>query len=204
VGCSGARADAQGSAGTYALNVELQKLRQRLLGNPPPEPVEANKPPKPLVGDRVIWTKNDYELDLFNGTQAIVLSFEKGGSMKLFTEDGVEVTIPSGKRNRIEVAWAITIHKSQGSEWPCVILCASGSQRIMFDRNLLYTGASRAAEALTLLGDMPGLRGFARERRSARRQTFGSFIVQGWSPGSMQLPPQAVVSEKVEDTRVED
>lgn len=182
----------KGPLGTYALNVQLQRLRQRLLGNPPPELTPANKPPKPLAGDKVIWTKNDYELDLLNGTQAIVTGFKKGGAIDIFTEDGREVTIEGAKRSNLEVAWAITIHKSQGSEWPMVILAASSSHRIMHDRNLLYTGTSRAAESVTILGDMAGIKSFASERRSATRQTFGGFLVHGWRP--MRLPQAVVVA----------
>jgi exodeoxyribonuclease V alpha subunit len=172
----------KGQLGTYALNVELQKLRQRLLGNPVPELVKDGERPKPLVGDRIIWTKNDYQLDLFNGTQAIVTGFGAKGSMHLYTEDGREVEIPGDKRNNVEVAYAMTIHKAQGSEWPFVLLVASSSHWNMHDRNLLYTGCSRAAEALIILGDRSGLRHFAQERKSATRQTFGSFLVHGWQP----------------------
>lgn len=182
----------KGPLGTYALNVHLQRLRQRLLGNPPPEATPEGKPPRPMVGDRVIWTKNDYELDLLNGTQAIVVALPKGGAMELFVEDGREVTVPPAKRGNVEVAWAMTIHKAQGSEWPFVLLVASSSHRIMHDRNLLYTGASRAAEALTILGDKHGLQLFAREQRSASRQTFGAFLVHGWRP--MRLPQQLALA----------
>lgn len=73
-----------------------------------------------------------------------------------------------------------------------VILVASSAHWIMHDRNLLYTGASRAAESLTILGDMNGIRHFARERRSERRQTFGGFLVHGWEP-NLQPQPLAVV-----------
>lgn len=172
----------KGPLGTYALNVQLQAMRQRLLGNLPPEPTEKDRPPKPLLGDRVIWTKNDYELGLMNGTQALVAKLHKGGAMDLLTEDGREVTISAAQRKNVEVAWAMTIHKSQGSEWPCVVLVVSSTHHIMRDRNLLYTGASRAAESLTILGDLNGIRSFASFRRSERRQTFGSFLVQGWTP----------------------
>lgn len=172
----------KGPMGTYALNVHLQRLRQRLLGNADPDPTEPNKSPKPCLGDRVIWTKNDYELGLFNGTQAIVIGFGKGGTMELFTEDGREVVIPAAKRNRVEVAYAMTIHKSQGSEWPFVLLVAGSPHWIMHDRNLLYTGCSRASESLMILGDWPGLKHFAAERKTEHRQTFGAFLVHGWAP----------------------
>lgn len=189
-----------GPLGTIELNLELQRLRQRLLGNPPPDtsPVKAGAkrmPAKPLIGDRVIWTQNDYELDLLNGTQGIVLAISKDGSMELRTEDGRQVTIPSGKRGLVEVAYAMTIHKSQGSEWPCVILCASSSHWIMHDRNLLYTGSSRAAESLTIVGDAGGVKHFAETQRSERRQTLGSMIVNGWRPRDLPQPVVVGVEE---------
>ena len=182
----------KGPLGTYALNVHLQKLRQRLLGNPPPPKTEDGKAPRPLVGDRVIWTKNDYDLDLFNGTQAIVTALPKGGALHLFTEDGREVEIPAGKRGNVDVAYAMTIHKAQGSEWPFVVLVGSSAHWIMHDRNLLYTGASRAAEALTIVGDLNGLRHFAAEQKSAARQTFGGFLVHGWTPRSSTASPHVI------------
>lgn len=172
----------KGPLGTYAINVHLQKLRARMLGNPAPPAVEKDKAPKPLVGDRVIWIVNDYDLDLFNGTQAIVYRINDNGSLELFTEDGREVTIPPGKRKNLEVAYAMTIHKAQGSEWPAVVLVVSSSHHIMRDRALLYTGASRASEALLVVGDMAGIRAFADHRRSAARETFGKFLVHGWTP----------------------
>ena len=170
----------KGPVGVFALNTEIQKLRQRLLGNAPPEPTEPNRSPRPLPGDRVIWTTNDYELQLFNGTQAILVAVKKG-ALELFTEDGREVTIPPAKRKNVEVAYALTIHRSQGSEWPFVILMASSKHWNMHDRNLLYTGASRASEALMVFGDRAGMNHFATERRSVKRQTFGQMLVTGWS-----------------------
>jgi len=173
----------KGPLGTYALNRELQALRQRMLGNPPPEPSKRDDlPPKPLQGDRVIWTRNDYELRLFNGTQAVVKAVKKGGVLDIITEDGREITISSSQRQNLQVAYAITIHKAQGSEWPCVILAISSTHYIMRDRNLLYTGASRAATSLTIFGDLPGINAFAKSKQSLGRQTFGAFFVQGWEP----------------------
>jgi exodeoxyribonuclease V alpha subunit len=194
----------KGDLGTWELNRHLQKLRQRLLGHQVPPEVNNGERAKPLVGDRVIWTKNDYTLELFNGTQAIVTDLRKGGVMDLFIEDGREVTIPASKRNLIELAYAITIHKAQGSEWPAVLLVCSSAHWYQRDRNLLYTGASRAAESLTIIGDMAGIRGYAQQQRSAGRQTFGAFFVHGWRPTfhvEQRTGTQGVVDEEAEDTR---
>ncbi len=101
----------KGPLGTYNLNIHLQRLRRRLLGKEPPPETKPDHAPAPLEGDRVIWTENDYELELFNGTQGVVTKINQNGSLELFTEDGCEVTIPPGKRKNIEVAYAMTIHK---------------------------------------------------------------------------------------------
>jgi exodeoxyribonuclease V alpha subunit len=172
----------KGELGTYALNAHLQRLRQRLLGNPAPEPIGPDERPRPLIGDRIIWTKNDYTLGIFNGTQGVVVNLRRGKGMDLILEDGREVEIESSKMVNVEVAYAMTIHKSQGSEWPYVIMVASSSHWVMHDRNLLYTGASRASQSLTVIGDAAGIRHFAAERKSALRQTFGSLMVAGWRP----------------------
>jgi len=188
----------KGPCGVWALNVELQRLRQRLLGNPPPEATPDGRSPKPLMGDRIIWTQNDYELGLMNGTQAMVIGLPKGGAMKIRTEDGTEVLVPSGKRKHIEVAYAMTIHKSQGSEWPLVVMVASAKHWIMHDRNLLYTGASRAAESLAIVGDRMGMANFAKAQRSEKRQTLGAFAAAGWS-----FEAQGVVAVEPCNTRAE-
>ena len=178
----------KGDLGVRKMNQEIQKVRQRLLGNPPPEEVADDRPLKIYPGDRVIWTKNEYKFNLLNGTLATVEAIHKGGAMSIKTERGEIVEVPSEMKNRVDLAYAITIHKSQGSEWPCVILCASTAHHVMHDRNLLYTGASRASERLVIFGDQSGIKRFAREKRSTRRKTLGSLMIGGWTPAILTTP----------------
>ena len=182
-----------GPCGVNAINAAVQARRQRVLGNPPPPPLSSSSDrPKPVVGDRVIWTKNDYDLGLMNGTQAIVREIRKGGAMLIETEDGEEKLVDAGKRKHVEVAYALTIHKAQGSEWPAVILSISSKHYIMRDRNLLYTGCSRAARQLTIVGDAAGVHAFAGSTQSQDRRTFGALILSGWDgPSSIGELPQA-------------
>jgi exodeoxyribonuclease V alpha subunit len=178
----------KGPMGTHTLNVQLQALRHRLMGSPPPKPpVKPDMPPLPLPGDRVIWVENDYELDLFNGTQAIYVEKLKKGGALLFTEDGREVEVPEKKVKLFQVGYALTIHKSQGSEWPYVVLVAGSPHHVMHDRNLLYTGASRASKMLRLVGDIRGMKRFAREQRSSVRRTLGRAICMGWTPPDLAV-----------------
>lgn len=181
----------KGPVGTWALNAAIQRLRARLLGGSPPEPWAGDKAPKPVIGDRVVWTKNDYELNLMNGTLAIVKEFRKGGDMLIETEDGRTVEVDSGKRQNIEVAYALTIHRFQGSQAQAVVLALSSKHYIMADRNLFYTGASRASKSLTIVGDPVGLRTFAQSERSKKRSTLGAFFMApgGWLPEAATSAP---------------
>jgi exodeoxyribonuclease V alpha subunit len=173
----------KGPIGVHAINAELQRWRARMLGNDAPPVAEPDKPVRPMVGDRVLFTRNNYELDLMNGTQAVVLVEKvKGGGMVIVTDDGREVEIPSDQRQYVVTAWAMSFHKAQGSEWPAVIVVASSSHWHMHDRNLLYTGTSRASEAVRIVGDRAGMRHFAEYQRSEKRQTFGAFLTRGHAP----------------------
>lgn len=176
----------KGQAGTYALNAEMQCVRQRALGNPPPPPVEKDKPSRPLPGDRIVWTVNDPDLGVFNGSQGIITAKLGGGAWRILFDDGREIEVPSGRGSSFELAYAMTIHKSQGSEWPAVILIASSQHSFMHDRNLFYTGASRASKTLTIIGDDHGIRNFARAEKSAARLTFGSLV----EPRFVVQPPR--------------
>ena len=79
------------------------------------------------------------------------------------------------------------------------MLVCSTAHYVMRDKNLLYTGASRASGSLTILGDMAGIRAFATTRRSERRRTFGFFLVQGWEPkaarAALDTQPVAPVND---------
>lgn len=101
-------------------------------------------------GDRVICVKNNYELEVFNGDLGIVLGKRTEGVAIDF--DGSRVVFPWDDLNQIELAYAVTVHKSQGSEYPAVVLVLHPSHGIMLRRNLFYTAVTRAKRFLCVLG----------------------------------------------------
>ncbi len=99
-------------------------------------------------------------------------------------EDGKPIVklIPANKRINMMLAYAMTIHKAQGSEWPYVIAVASMAHSFQHDRNLLYTAASRASQSLPLIGDLRGMKSFAWQTKSEKRNTIGQLVLGGWVP----------------------
>lgn len=129
----------KGLYGTSALNRGLNELL-------------SPQNPEAYHGQAVMVTRNDYERNLFNGDRGVVLRF-KDGLFACF-EDSVDEyrLIPLPLLEDLETAYALTIHKSQGSEFKCVyVLIPEGSERLL-SREILYTGITRAREGLILYG----------------------------------------------------
>jgi exodeoxyribonuclease V alpha subunit len=129
----------KGLYGTTALNRGLNELL-------------SPHSPEAYHGQAVMVTRNDYERNLYNGDRGVVLRFQDG----LFAcfEDSVDEyrMIPLPLLEDLETAYAVTIHKSQGSEFKCVyVLIPEGSERLL-SREILYTGITRAREGLILYG----------------------------------------------------
>ncbi|MEC8424623.1 MAG: ATP-binding domain-containing protein, partial [Myxococcota bacterium] len=103
------------------------------------------------VGDRVIQVKNDYDHDIFNGDTGRVVTAGSGGLIVDF--DGRQVALTGESLDVIEPAWAISIHKSQGSEYRAVVVVLHRAHRIMLRRNLLYTAMTRAREFCCVVAD---------------------------------------------------
>ena len=123
------------------------------------------------VGDRVMQTRNDPELDVANGDVGTVVDVSVGdGSVRVAYPRG-EVTHPRDRVRDLVPAWAITVHKSQGGEWPVVVLVLDPAHRTMLWRNLVYTAVTRASRALILVGRADALRTAAAQDRMSRRNT---------------------------------
>jgi exodeoxyribonuclease V alpha subunit len=139
----------RGEVGTRQLNTMLQQLL-----NPPRQgKMELTRGGSILrVGDRVIQQVNDYQREVFNGDLGIVASInlEEQEIAVLFTER--KVTYDYADLSELSLAWAVTVHKSQGSEYPVVILPIFMQHYVLLSRNLLYTGLTRAKELAILVG----------------------------------------------------
>ena len=158
----------RGELGIDAINTEL---RARL--NPDGEAV----PESALrVGDRVIQTRNDHEHELMNGEVGVLLHLDSrdtdrpgGRRVLLATDDDRRLTLPVGALETVRLAYAISIHKSQGSQVPAVVVALGRSHSIMLTRNLLYTAVTRAERVCVVVAE-PGALELALGRRDTRRR----------------------------------
>ena len=136
--------------GIDAVNAKLQACL-----NPPGRRPEMNWGTRAYrVGDKAMQLKNNYKLDVFNGEIGIIMGVcnhpkeirvqYPGGRMATYDVE----TIPE-----LTLAYAVSIHKSQGSEYPCVVIGLSNSHFIMLQRNLIYTALTRARKQCTIIGD---------------------------------------------------
>ncbi|MBI2842687.1 MAG: AAA family ATPase [Armatimonadetes bacterium] len=168
----------KGPLGTVELNTKLQRLIQRKLWNYDAPPVQTGRRPKLLVNDKVIQTRNNYDLGVMNGAMGIVRSVGLDGSLTIEFEDKtvhIEAGVP--QRSDIQLAYALTIHKSQGSEFPCSVVIAHKSHSFMHHRNLLYTGVTRASQTAIIVGDHWGIANCAKRVQVDARKTFLSLLL---------------------------
>lgn len=109
------------------------------------------------VGDRVMQLKNNYEKDVYNGDQGKVFKIDEDES-KVFVKFGNHVLEYSFlEADELDLAYACTVHKSQGSEYKIAIIPVTTSHFIMLQRNLLYTAITRAKEKCVLIGEKKAL-----------------------------------------------
>jgi exodeoxyribonuclease V alpha subunit len=101
----------------------------------------------------------------------------KGGLTIDFDGRSVGIGAGSDAAVNVQLAYATSIHKVQGSEFPCAVVVAHKSHSFMHHRNLLYTAVTRAKESVILLGDRWGMENCAGKRQVDRRNTFLSFLL---------------------------
>ncbi len=106
-------------------------------------------------GDRVMQLKNNYEKDVYNGDVGIIVGIENGDNIKLLVEFPDKLAPKEYKDDQVReltLAYAVSVHKSQGSEYPAVVMPITTSHYIMLQRNLLYTAVTRAKKLVVLVG----------------------------------------------------
>jgi len=108
------------------------------------------------LGDRVIQTRNDYDLQVMNGDLGRVTGFDPLRGL-LIDFSGRIVAIDGEHLRHLQLAYAITIHKSQGSEFPVVVIPLTMSHAVMLRRNLLYTAVTRARQLCIIVGSRQAL-----------------------------------------------
>ena len=154
----------KGELGTEGLNLSLQNAL-----NSKTKMSFDNNNRNFRVGDRVIQTKNNYDKNVFNGDLGYIqsLNFKEKKFTVMFENSNVEYEF--NEANQINLAYCITIHKSQGSEFPAVIIPLTEQHNIMLQKNLLYTGMTRAKKLLILIGSQSALQKAVSNTKSLHR-----------------------------------
>jgi exodeoxyribonuclease V alpha subunit len=166
----------KGRIGTEALNQLIQEIIQNQNGNEVFVDATAAERArsKYFVGDKVIQTKNNYDTGIMNGEVGIVTASD-AEQVSIRFDAEVEVTVKRGDEefDDIDLAYALTVHKSQGSQYPLVIVIAHTDHYVMLTRELLYTAATRAERHLILLGNGRGAWRAAKKPTPRRRTLLG-------------------------------
>ena len=168
----------KGPLGTKSLNEDLQRLIQKRLWNVNVPETQPGRRSPFLKHDKVIQTRNNYDLNVMNGAIGHVVDVLPNGTL-LIDFEGVAVEIEKGSPNLqdIQLAYALTIHKTQGSEFPCAVVVVHKAHSFMHHRNLLYTGVTRARKTAIVLGDRWGIRNCAKKCQVDDRKTFLSILL---------------------------
>jgi len=154
----------KGELGVDRLNTEL---RRRL--NPSPDVEIVFRDGKLGTGDKVIQTKNNYTKAVFNGEIGFVTQIIAANRTVTVDFDGRQVEYVSADLDELRLAYALTIHRSQGSEFPVVLMALSWGHFMMLKRNLLYTGITRARELMLIFGDPRATRRAAQDSQVEER-----------------------------------
>ncbi len=158
----------KGALGVGNLNALLQR------GLNPPDPAKVEREHGEVtfrVGDKVMQIKNNYQLEwevtnrygipiekgqgIFNGDMGLIRSIDPiDETLTVEYEEGRKVEYPFAQTDELELAYAITIHKAQGSEYPAVVIPLLDGPQMLMNRNLLYTAVTRAQQCVVLVGSV--------------------------------------------------
>ncbi len=187
----------KGSLGCETLNTILQQYLN------PPEPGKREHASGANIyreGDKVMQVRNNYQLEwevvsrygipvdkgtgIFNGDMGRILEINENlSSLVVEYDEQRRVTYPFSLLEELELSYAITIHKSQGSEYPAVLLPLLGGARMLFNRNLLYTAITRARSCVTILGSSAAVRDMIENTSENRRFTALAQRIREICPG---------------------
>ena len=148
----------------------LNPLLQAALNPPAP-----NKPERKLggtlfrVGDRVMQTRNNYDKDVFNGDIGRITALDLEEQTMTVNVDGRPVTYDWLEADELVLAYAASVHKAQGSEYPCVVLPLLTQHYLMLQRNLLYTAVTRAKKLAVMVGSRKALAMAVKNNKVAQR-----------------------------------
>jgi exodeoxyribonuclease V alpha subunit len=122
-------------------------------------------------GDKVMQTVNNYDKDVFNGDVGIVREVNAEEDAMSVEFDGFLVEYTGADIDQLTLAYATTVHKAQGSEFPAVVIPIVSAQSIMLQRNLLYTAVTRGQKFVILIGEESAIAKAVRNANATRRWT---------------------------------
>ena len=154
----------RGITGARGINQALQAAL-----NPPGEHSVDKFGNRFSVGDKVMQIENNYDRDVFNGDIGFVTGIDGDEEELAVTFDGRTVTYPFGELDELVLCYATTIHKSQGSEYPVVVIPMSTQHYMMLRRNLIYTGITRGKTLVVLVGQKRALAMAVKGKQTERR-----------------------------------
>jgi len=152
--------------GSRALNSELQ---QQL--NPTAHPKVTRFGWTYAPGDKALQTVNNYDKEVFNGDVGHVLKVDEEAQALAVDFDGRTVTYEFGELDELSLAYAMTVHKAQGSEYPAVVIPLATQHYTLLERNLLYTAVTRGKHLVVIIGQHKAVAMAVRNRRAGRRLT---------------------------------
>lgn len=180
----------RGDCGTINLNRRLQGLL-----NPPDSKKPEVKAAGRLLrcGDKIMQIKNNYDIPwekgaesgsgIFNGDIGIIKSIDiPNENMLILFDDGKEVNYPLAYASELELAYAVTVHKSQGSEYTAVIMPVSDVPTKLLYRNLLYTAVTRAKKMMIIVGSRTKLEAMVENNRQNKRYSMLETMLIGDNP----------------------
>jgi exodeoxyribonuclease V alpha subunit len=156
----------RGAAGVTELNLRLQAA----LNPPATGKAERQQGARVLrAGDRVMQIRNNYAEDVFNGDVGQIVAVESEAQQVVVDFDGRLVDYSFAETDELTHAYAVTIHKAQGSEFPAVVAPLVAGHHIMLQRNLLYTAVTRAQQLVVLVGSPQAIASAVRNNQAQRR-----------------------------------
>ncbi|MFC1821677.1 ATP-dependent RecD-like DNA helicase [Thermodesulfobacteriota bacterium] len=155
----------KGVVGIENLNLELQRALN-------PSKIEVTRGEKSIrLQDRVMQIRNNYDKEVFNGDIGRVTAIDSENQEVSITFDGLKIAYDFQELDEIVLAYAVSVHKAQGSEYPAVILPVLPQHYIMLQRNLIYTAVTRGKRLVVIIGSKKALTMGVKNDRIMRRYT---------------------------------
>ena len=156
----------RGGLGATALNAELQSLLN------PGSPARVNRYGTTYArGDKVLQTVNDYQKEVFNGDIGRIVAVDPEEQTVTVDFEGRPVPYEFSELDELSLAYAITVHKSQGSEFPAVVIPLTTQHYMLLERNLVYTGVTRGKRLVVLVAEPRALAIAVRRFESVQRRS---------------------------------